>query len=409
VSGPQHHPAILALGTAVPPYRRQQHTVGQWMAESFGARRRLGRLILALHRYSGIETRYACTPHYHQPPNESPLAPGATLERSASTAKRMRLYEQASIPLGTSAAQQALATYAHKSDQSIQAVAQTITHLIAISCTGFFAPGLDFALVKCLRLPPTVRRTLIGFMGCAAAFNGLRAAMEIVRGQPDARVLLVSVELCSLHTQPGGDDDFLVGASIFSDGAAACLVGQPGPSEGDCFRLDDFYTAIEPDTETEMAWQIRDHGFVLHLSPDIPDHLATAAPNALSHLFGDEQPQFWAIHPGGRAIVDRLAEIFALSDTTLAATRHTLRDYGNMSSATILFVLAALQQSLRCGVNSHQHAGHAALTGVAMAFGPGLVVEMGRLTYVPPFPEPPDPQTRAANVNGQAGGTRHHA
>jgi len=407
VSEPEQRPAILALGTAVPPYRRQQHKVGQWMAESFGAQRRLGKLIRTLHRYSGIETRYACTPHYHQPPNESPLAPGAAPERSATTGERMRLYEQAALPLGTAAAQQALATYARKSDQSMPAVAQTITHLIAISCTGFFAPGLDFTLLKSLQLPLTVRRTLIGFMVCAAAFNGLRLAMEIVQGQPDARVLLVSVELCSLHTQPGGDDDFLVGASIFSDGAAACLVGQPGPSEGDCFRLDDFHTAIEPGTESQMAWQIRDHGFVLHLSPDIPDHLATAAPAALHHLFGDEQPHFWAIHPGGRAIVDRLADIFALSGSALAATRHTLRDYGNMSSATILFVLEALRQSLCQETNRHRHTHDTAHTGVAMAFGPGLVLEMGRLTYVPPCPEPSCQQTDTAKINGRPGGSRH--
>lgn len=405
----EQRPAILALGRAVPPYCQQQCKVGQWMAESFGTQRRPARLLRTLHRYSGIETRYSCTPYYHQPPNESPLAPGVCPERSATTAERMCLYEQASVPLGTAAAHQTLAIYAHKSGQSIEAVAQTITHLIVISCTGFFAPGLDVALVKSLRLPMTVRRTLIGFMGCAAAFNGLRSAMEIVQGQPDARVLLVSVELCSLHTQPSADDDFLMGASIFSDGAAACLVGQLRPTEGDCFQLDDFYTAIQPDTETEMAWQIRDHGFVLRLSPDIPNHLAVAAPTALQHLFGSEQPQFWAIHPGGRAIVDRLAEIFALPASALAATRRTLHDYGNMSSATILFVLEALRQSLCQVANGQRHDNDAALAGVAMAFGPGLVVEMSRLTYVPPRLELSHPSAGATKSSGQAGGTLRYA
>ncbi len=376
-------PAILSLGTAAPAYKGPQAEIGRWMAESFVNQRRLGRLIRMIHHQSGIETRYSCTPAYLDPPQASPLAPGISPERSATTAERMTIYERESIPLGATAARRALENYAHKLGQSVDQVSGSVTHLLAISCTGFFAPGLDFALAKSLKLPPTVRRTLIGFMGCAASFNGLRAAMEIVRGQPQARVLVVSVELCSLHCQPSQDYDLLVGASIFSDGAAACLVGQPGPTESDFFSLDEFYTAIQPDTEEEMAWQIRDHGFVLRLSPQIPNHLAVAAPTALQVLFGSHPPQFWAIHPGGRAIVDRLAEIFNLSAETLTATYSILRQYGNMSSATILFVLEALRQNLNRNLtgNGHQPAD---LTGVAMAFGPGLVVEMSRLTYVPP-------------------------
>jgi predicted naringenin-chalcone synthase len=220
-------------------------------------------------------------------------------------------------------------------------------------------------------------------MGCAAAFNGLRLAAEIVRGQPQARVLVVSVELCSLHNQPSEDYDFLVGASIFSDGASACLVGYPAPGDGDYFRLDDFYTGIEPHTQDEMAWNIRDHGFALRLSPRVPDHLGVAAPAALQKVFGSRRPHFWAIHPGGRAIVDKLAEIFQLPEAALCSTREVLRQYGNMSSATILFVLDHLRRQLGTVDGAVNGPLTGPLTGVAMAFGPGLVVEMSRLTYVP--------------------------
>jgi predicted naringenin-chalcone synthase len=367
----------------VPAYKGDQTEIGRWMAQSFGSQRRLERLVRMIHSQSGIETRYSCTPAYLEPPQTSRFAPGIAPTHSATTAERMAVYERESVPLGAAAARQALENYARKLGQSVDQVTGTITHLLAISCTGFFAPGLDFALAKDLNLPPTVRRTLIGFMGCAAAFNGLRVAMEIVCGQPQARVLVVSVELCSLHCQPSDDYDLLVGASIFSDGASACLVGRPTPTEGDFFSLEEIYTALQPDTTEEMAWQIRDHGFVLRLSPQIPNHLAQAAPAALQTLFGSRPPQFWAIHPGGRAIVDRLAEIFELSAETLTATYSVLRRYGNMSSATILFVLEAMRQNLgrHTAGNGHHPAN---LTGVAMAFGPGLVVEMGRLTYVPP-------------------------
>jgi predicted naringenin-chalcone synthase len=277
-----------------------------------------------------------------------------------------------------------------------------VTHLLAISCTGLFAPGLDYALAKTLCLPPTVRRTLIGFMGCAAVFNGLRAAAEIVRGRPTARVLVVSVELCSLHNQPSAEYDLLVGASIFSDGASACLIGNPASDDGDYFRLEEFHTAIHPDTEEEMAWNIRDHGFALRLSPRVPNYLALAAPAAIQAVFGQQQPGFWAIHPGGRAIVDRLAEIFELPADALAATREVLRCYGNMSSATILFVLSALRRQL-ADVFARNGRQAAPLPGVAMAFGPGLVVEMSKLSYVPQA-SPATP-----NHNGQAAGRQHHA
>ena len=300
------------LGTALPRYSGSQEEIGRWMAESFGDRRRVQRLVRMIHSQSGIETRYSCAPAYLEPPQSSRFAPGADPRSSATTAERMQVYEREATPLGAAAARRALEQYARQRGQDARDVAATVTHLLAVSCTGLFAPGLDFALTQELQLPPTVRRTLIGFMGCAAAFNALRTAAEIVHGRPDARVLVVSVELCSLHNQPSDDYDLLVGASIFSDGASACLVGCPQPGDSDFFRLEDFYTAIQPETQQEMAWNIRDHGFALRLSPRVPEHLGTAAPAALRTVFGSKQPRFWAVHPGGRAIVDKLAEIFHL-------------------------------------------------------------------------------------------------
>jgi predicted naringenin-chalcone synthase len=382
-------PAILALGTALPRYSGSQEEIGRWMAESFGDRRRVQRLVRMIHSQSGIETRYSCAPAYLEPPQTSRFAPGVDPAASATTGERMAIYEREATPLGAAAAHEALTQYAAQRGQTLEAIAGTVTHLLAVSCTGLFAPGLDFTLAKALHLPPTVRRTLIGFMGCAAAFNGLRAAAEIVRGQPQARVLVVSVELCSLHNQPSDDYDLLVGASIFSDGASACLVGCPAAGDSDYFRLEEFYTAIQPDTTEEMAWNIRDHGFALRLSPRVPDHLGVAAPAALREVFGTRRPRFWAIHPGGRAIVDKLAELFQLPPEALLSTREVLRQYGNMSSATILFVLAHMRRQLRAeaanaGAGGSTRSGP--LGGVAMAFGPGLVVEMSRLTYVPPLP-----------------------
>ena len=196
-------------------------------------------------------------------------------------------------------------------DAALRSVIDSVTHLVVVSCTGFFAPGLDFVIAKKLGLAATVSRTLIGFMGCSAAFNGLQTASQIEHAQPGARVLVISVELCSLHIQRSASPAHLIAMSLFSDGASACLVGEAMPGDTDIFRLDAFRSEIQPDTESEMVWEIGDHGFVLHLSPQIPEHLALAAPETLHHLFDDEPPTFWAIHPGGRAIVDRLEKVFA--------------------------------------------------------------------------------------------------
>lgn len=352
------------------------------MTASLGERSAKGRMLAALCRESGIERRYGCNPHYLEPPTESRFAPGVSEERSPSTAERMAIYEREAAPLGGQAAQAAIADYAQSCGLPPGAVAQRITHLVAVSCTGFFAPGLDFMIAKQVGLRATVERTLIGFMGCSALFNALRVADPIVRAWPQALVLVVSVELCSLHSQPNPQRDHLIGSSIFADGASACLVGLPGDVNefgGDCFGLDGFHTRMKPETEEEMAWRVGDHGFDLRLSPRVPEHLGEAAPAALAALFGTARPAFWAIHPGGRSIVDRLAEVFGLDEDAVMPSRSVLAAVGNLSSATILFVLAEMRRRLRGQARRPQQ-------GVAMAFGPGLVLEMARLTYIPaPF------------------------
>lgn len=370
-------PAILALGTAVPRYQLQQRELAQWMAAGFPDQPGLARMIRAVHAQSGIETRYSCLPDYGDLESPSHFTLGGNLADSATTAQRMAIYEREATPLAMAAAQRAIAALAAQRGATVAHLRSHITHVIAVSCTGFFAPGLDFALTKGLGLTPTVDRRLIGFMGCAAAFNGLRSAQQAVLSQPDALALVVSLELSSLHTYPMQSRDGIVAAALFADGAGAALVGNPTETDRNYFLLEQFHTCIKPETEAEMAWQIGDHGFVLRLSAQVPAHLAEIAPAALEVLYGAERPDFWAIHPGGRAIVERLGEIFALTADQLAATAQILRDYGNMSSATILFVLHKLQDTLQQKWQTQQGD-----QGVAMAFGPGLVIEMARLRFV---------------------------
>jgi predicted naringenin-chalcone synthase len=369
--------AILSIGTAVPHYEVEQTSVERWMIESFGKQAAHTRLLQRLYKNSGIETRYTCLPDAFLSPHESRFAPGQNLADVATTAERMALYERVSVEIGTAAARQALECY-HSADASNPAeAAATITHLFVVSCTGFFAPGLDQMIARQLELNPHVERTIIGFMGCAAAFNALRLARQIVQAQPTARVLIVCVELGSLHIQPGNNPVDMVGAAIFADGAGACVVGMPQPEQHDIFTIQNMYTELTPEAESSMLWSIGNHGYILHLSRETPAQLAAIAPGSLCQLFHQQPPElaFWAIHPGGRAILDRLTDIFQLLPEQIASSREVLRRYGNMSSPTILFVLQEHRRRLR------QFPAESQLDGVAMAFGPGLVTELAHLVY----------------------------
>jgi len=372
------HVGLLALGTAVPGYRYQQTALCDWMADALEMKPPMRRWMRQLYQLSGIETRYTCLPDLSMPPAEARFTPGRTPAATPTTAERMEIYQREATALGTLAAQRALAEYADATKTAVAAIADTVTHLIVVSCTGFFAPGLDQAIAKELNLRSSLGRTLVGFMGCAAAFNGVRLAAQIVRAQPSARVLVVCVEICSIHMQSGSSRIDLITGSLFADGAAACLIGAPPEDGRERFLFDDFYSELAPDTAEEMVWRIGDHGFTLHLSPDIPRRLGEIAPRALAALLaGRGMPRAWAIHPGGRAIVDRLVELFELAPEQVAPTFEVLRRYGNMSSPTILFVLAELREQLR------RTARDEAVSAAAIAFCPGLIVEMAHLSYLP--------------------------
>ncbi|MEJ7925988.1 type III polyketide synthase [Sphingobium sp. AN641] len=236
-----------------------------------------------------------------------------------------------------------------------------VTHLVLASCTGFVAPGIDQLLAQRLGLDPGVERTLIGFMGCYAAIAALRTAYHIVRSQPDAVVLVVTVELSTLHLQNSDDLESLLAMLLFADGAAAAIVSaRPSGLE----IVDTFSLALA-DSGDLISWTVSDTGFVMGLSGAVPGRIANALldPGVQKQL-GGGQIDSWAVHGGGRSILDAVQRSLDLPPDTLANSRAVLRDFGNMSSATLMFVLARILASdARCSA------------GVAMAFGPGLAIE----------------------------------
>jgi len=238
-----------------------------------------------------------------------------------------------------------------------------ITHVIITCCTGLYAPGLDYEVVEMLQLNPSVERTFIGFMGCYAAVNALKTARHIVRSEPDAKVLLLSLELCSLHMQETENLEQLLAFLVFADGCAAYLVSAH-PSG---FALDSFHAVCLAGTNQLITWRIGEQGFDMHLSGQVPGELRQGLASAGNRITQGKEPasiDLWAVHPGGRTILDAAEQGLALPPDALTDSRTILREFGNMSSASVMFVLQRLMQRARPGQS-----------GCAMSFGPGVTAE----------------------------------
>lgn len=339
---------INAIGTAVPEHDIHQAFI-DW-AQPRVADPREAALFSRMAGRSGIAHRYSVLPK--GPEGGSPVAPGG-------------FYEDAILP-PTSARMALYGRYAP--DLAIRAIEAlgplgAVTHLVVASCTGFTAPGIDQIIAERLGLSPSIERLLVGFMGCYAAITALRSARHIVRSDPAARVLVVTVELSTLHLQPEGALEPLLAMLQFGDGAAAALVTAEGPG----LAIDEPFAATLPDSHALIRWDIGDQGFAMHLSGEVPGRIAEALrdPVFRNVLTRDREAgaiDAWAVHAGGRSILDAVSHGLDLAPDALSVSRGVLNDFGNMSSSTLMFALSAFID-------------RQAEAGVALAFGPGLAAE----------------------------------
>lgn len=371
-------PLLHAVGTALPAHRYPQPHVRAVMERWLRPDRRTGKLLDRVYAQSAIDARYSVVGDFldGRPADAEALFVGADgAFVSPSTGERNARYTGEVGPLAAAAARSAFG-------RTRAVAARDVTHLVTVSCTGFAAPGVDLHLVDALGLAPDVERTHVGFMGCFAAFPALRLARAFVALDPDAVVLIVCVELCTLHLQPRSDVDSVLSGAVFADGAAAAIVSAR-PPVGDVrpLRLDATSTAVARSGVDAIAWTIGDHGFDMTLSAYVPRVLEAETEAAIAPLLrrgalAAAEVPWWAVHPGGRAIVDKVASALALPDASVVASREVLRACGNMSSATVLFALARLMD--------RAHPGPAVGDAVAaLAFGPGLTVDGALFRAVP--------------------------
>ncbi len=348
----ERHAFVNRIASAVP---------GHDVHEAFVrfARRRLrnevrgSRLFERMVKHCGIEHRYsflvAGDPASEALDADRFYAPG----RFPGTAERMRFFEEHAPGL----AARAVAGLGLGED------AGRITHLLVTCCTGLVSPGLDLELIDRCGLPGSVERATLGFMGCYAAVNALRLARHIVRSDSHARVVILSLELCTLHLQETIDLEQMLSFLLWGDGAAACLVTAEPPG----IRLDGFKAVLAANTRDLMSWTVRDSGFDMRLSGRVPAAIRDALAQQREAVLGaaDERPiDVWAVHPGGRSVLDAVEKGLELPPSALVPSREILRCYGNMSSPTILFVLERLMREAAAGDS-----------GCAVSFGPGLVAE----------------------------------
>jgi predicted naringenin-chalcone synthase len=362
---------LQSIATAVPQHAYTQEFAHRFLANLPFYDEPTRRFLDRLYRDTGIRKRHTVIGDYGKDPSQFTFyPPSPDLRPEPGVEQRNELFIREADALSLRAAEKLLAGLP-RLDRS------RISHLVTVSCTGFSAPGFDFSLQKSLGLSPGLHRFHLGFMGCFAALPALKLAADICRSRPEAKVLVVALELCSVHLQLKPDREVMVANSLFADGAGTALVSaQRGEEEAPVFSLERFATRTIPESERDMAWRLGTVAFDMRLSAYVPRLIERNIGAILEDLLAEAglsraDVALWAIHPGGRAILDRAAATLGLEKEDLWASYEVLRDYGNMSSATLLFVLELLL------------AGQAQGRTFAAAFGPGLTVESALLEKLP--------------------------
>jgi predicted naringenin-chalcone synthase len=349
---------ITSIGRALPEYASDQMVIHAFMEKELSGNDDDRTKLKLLYERSAIKTRYSVLPDFSVAEGEQTFFKHHELQPQLE--QRLEMYYRYAPDL----AAKAIVNAVNENELN------TVTHLITVSCTGMWAPGLDIAVLKKLGLNDTIQRTSVNFMGCYAAIHALKMADSICRSYSSAKVLIVCVELCTIHFQRSTNPEQLTANALFADGASACLVQSDAPHPSSAhIQLHSFYSRVVPNSHSDMAWHITQNGFLMQLSSYVPfliqTNIAELVQQALEHTkLQMNDISCWAFHPGGRKILDYIASELKLKPHQLTYSYDTLANYGNMSSATLLFVMKQL-------LADETAKGYA----FGAAFGPGLTME----------------------------------
>jgi predicted naringenin-chalcone synthase len=354
---------LIDIATASPPYNVVQRFAADELKKRMGGTPAISRMIDMAANQSGIDQRFIVISDGDEKSTEKFFTKNGN-HFSPDTKTRMIEYEKWS----TSLVNKAVKDLSKKNEIDFS----SIDRLITISCTGFFAPGLDYELIKEFNISPSVKRTNIGFMGCAAALVGINSVWEAMKQNGSENVLMIAVELCSIHLQTEPTRDNIVSNMIFADGAAAAFFSNRNISDRRSLEIQFAESFLFENSAKFMGWKIGNNGFEMMLSSELPQIiLNSAAPKVKEILMQKKvdisQIKYWALHPGGRAILDSLQNGLDLSDEQLIPSRKVLREFGNLSSVSILFVLKNIIENESLKKNDYC---------CAIAFGPGLTMEL---------------------------------
>jgi predicted naringenin-chalcone synthase len=359
---------LAAIETAVPQFCHNQEDVSKFYQRATDDEI-IKRKIKVIGLKSGIEKRYSVIPDFSLDLDNYEFFPKSqNLEPAPSLSERMKLFRKNALQLSLEAVSKI---------KDFEKLKSKITHIITVTCTGMYAPGLEIELIKALNLKKETQRSSFNFMGCNAAILALRAADAICNSSKDATVLVVCVELCTIHFQNNFSDDYLLSTALFADGAAAAIVSSEKPKapyyEG--IEINSFDSVVIHEGENDMAWQLSETGFIMNLTSYVSELVNINMKELLQAMKIDFTTiKKWAIHPGGRKILDDFIDKMHVEKQYLFESYDTLRNYGNMSSATILFVIKQILDSYKQTIENENI--------FCAAFGPGLSIETMQLKYV---------------------------
>lgn len=354
---------LIDIETASPPFKVSQQFAASELKKRMGGSSAVARMIEMAANQSGIDHRYFVIPDGNENASDKFFTKDGN-HYSPDTKTRMNEYEKWAVSLAVNAV--------NKLGEKNKIDFSTINRLITISCTGFFAPGLDYQIIKEFNLRPNVKRTNIGFMGCAASLVGINSVWEAMKQDENENILMISVELCSLHLQTEPTRDNILANMIFADGAAAAFFSKNNYLQKRKLEIQFAESFMFEDSAKYMGWKIGNNGFEMMLSSDLPKIILNyAAPRAKEILtkrgIDISKIKHWALHPGGRAILDSLQNGLQLSDWQLKPSREILKNFGNLSSVSILFVLNNILENEQLEIDD---------LCCAVAFGPGLTMEL---------------------------------